>query len=148
MLEEIEKLSFWNAGKIKKKKRTKLPQFTPSPMERFFNQLYHKEQEIMNNSFPNKQENPLYDDMFIYQKRNFIPENEIGLGAVLLPDPSKEVIAPRSSAVAKVVVKSEPMEIAEPESSRKDNEASCVINSKKKLVGVSMIFSPSRRINS
>ncbi|XP_075507999.1 uncharacterized protein LOC142544850 [Primulina tabacum] len=103
-------------------------------MERFFNQLCHisKEQEIMNTSFPNNQENPLYDDLFIYQKCNFIPENEIGLGAMLLPDPSKEVSQPRSTTVANLVVKQEPLEITEPESSTKDNEvASCMIEIKK-----------------
>ncbi|KAK6121297.1 hypothetical protein DH2020_044948 [Rehmannia glutinosa] len=88
-------LSIWDPNKVQKRKRSKLPQYTLSPLARFLNQLYHVSQyrpiKINKISTQNRdaydRKIPKYDDVLIYEKCMYVAENEIGLGAKLLSPP-------------------------------------------------------------
>lgn len=84
---EDEEAVIWDVTKVKKKKRSKLPQYTLSPLARFVNQLRHASYFRRRRRRP-RPEGPKYDDVLIYEKCvMYVPENEIGLGAELLSPP-------------------------------------------------------------
>lgn len=84
---ENEEAFIWDMKKVKKKKRSNLPQYTLSPLARFINQLRHASYYRRRRLRP-RPVGPKYDDVLIYEKcAMHVPENEIGLGAELLSPP-------------------------------------------------------------
>lgn len=96
-LSEAGNQSIWDPNKVQKKKRSKLPQYTLSPLARFINQLqhvscYHCRPYVIKTKSAaanrqDKNQRPKYDDALIYEKCKYVAENEIGLGAKLLSVP-------------------------------------------------------------
>ncbi|KAI3448313.1 hypothetical protein Pfo_004978 [Paulownia fortunei] len=91
---EAGKPTIWDPNKVQKKKRSKLPQYTLSPLARFINQLHHVSQYRPNLSKISTasqrtydRKHPKYDDVLIYEKCKYVADNEIGLGAKLLSQP-------------------------------------------------------------
>ncbi|PIN13177.1 hypothetical protein CDL12_14213 [Handroanthus impetiginosus] len=79
--------NIWDPSKVQKKRRSKLPQYTLSPIARFINQLQldHHLSLFYHHHHPNTPQDLKYDDVLIYEKcTKFLAENEIGLGAVIL----------------------------------------------------------------
>lgn len=86
--EEDEEAVIWDVKKVQRKKRSKLPQYTLSPLARFVNQLRHASYYRRRRRLGPRPAGPKYDDFLIYEKcAMHVPENEIGLGAELLSPP-------------------------------------------------------------
>ncbi|EYU35439.1 hypothetical protein MIMGU_mgv1a011303mg [Erythranthe guttata] len=107
---EEEKSSIWDTKKVRKKKRSKLPQYTLSPLARFINQLHSiQHYKAMNKTTKNNihrkktNEPPKYDDFLIYERCIYVAENEIGLGAVLLAAAATPVTAPPLTKIGEIV---------------------------------------------
>ncbi|KAH6766953.1 hypothetical protein C2S52_017936 [Perilla frutescens var. hirtella] len=76
-VEEGKNEAIWDSKKVKKKKRSKLPE-------------YRRRLVV----------GPKYDDVLIYEKWMSIPENEIGLGAELLLQMSPAAALPSSTSTS------------------------------------------------
>lgn len=91
--------TIWDTKKVQRKKRSKLPQYTLSPLARFINQLHQVSRDTYTStirdasSYDHHRKNtntiaeyfrPKYDDFLIYEKCKYIGENEIGLGAMMV----------------------------------------------------------------
>ncbi|CAA0831058.1 Unknown protein [Striga hermonthica] len=91
-LYESKNLSIWDPNKVIKKRRSKLPQYTLSPIARILKQLhhvvYHSKLSTLNRvkaAYDRREKRaPKYDDVLIYEKCKHVAENEIGIGARLL----------------------------------------------------------------
>ncbi|KAG6433077.1 hypothetical protein SASPL_104684 [Salvia splendens] len=86
-IEEVEDVVMWDRNNVKRKKRSKLPQYTLSPLARFMNQLQYA--SCCRRRGPHRlTPKPKYDDVLIYERCClYVPENEIGLGVELLLPP-------------------------------------------------------------
>ncbi|KAG8364111.1 hypothetical protein BUALT_Bualt19G0092700 [Buddleja alternifolia] len=90
--------SIWDPKRVQKKRRSKLPQYTLSPLQRLLDQLrdvsnFHPKPKSFSTSCEaayDKSKHAKYDDVLIYEKCKFVAENEIGVGAMLLSQPSKK----------------------------------------------------------
>ncbi|XP_011092372.1 uncharacterized protein LOC105172570 [Sesamum indicum] len=112
---EVGNVCIWDPNKVQRKKRSRLPQYTLSPLARFINQLqYHSPQynPTVNFNFnfndasassqvahdhDHDHGHPKYDDVLIYEKCKYVADNEIGLGAVMLSPPVSSLEEPESS---------------------------------------------------
>lgn len=90
----------WDSKAVKKKKRSKLPQYSVSPLARFINHLQRASTHRRRLRLVCAG-GPKYDDVLIYQKWLNVADNEIGLGAELMPPPGYE-------RITSLVIKEEP----------------------------------------
>ncbi|KAL3635270.1 hypothetical protein CASFOL_019817 [Castilleja foliolosa] len=101
ILEAKKQSQIWDTRKVQKKRRSKLPQYSLSPLSRLIKQLHHVYHSNINkistayDRLHIHKRAPKYDDVLIYEKCKYIPENEIGLGAkkiVLSPPNNSSMI--------------------------------------------------------
>ncbi|KAL2511942.1 Uncharacterized protein Adt_17542 [Abeliophyllum distichum] len=108
--DEADEPSLWDPSYVPRRKRSKLQQHTSSVLTRFTMQLHYISQDPeFNNQSEGEPDDMLYDDVLIYQKNKYIPENEIGIGAMLPP------------------LLASPMKDSKLDSSAIGNSASCLI---------------------
>ncbi|GER40841.1 ubiquitin-specific protease 12 [Striga asiatica] len=87
---ESKNLSIWDPNKVFRKRRSKLPQYTLSPIARILKQLHHVYRSKLSTlnrveAYDLREKRaPKYDDVLIYEKCKHVAENEIGIGAKLL----------------------------------------------------------------
>ncbi|KAL0387193.1 UNVERIFIED_CONTAM: hypothetical protein Sradi_2601100 [Sesamum radiatum] len=141
---EVGNTCIWDPNKVQRKKRSRLPQYTLSPLARFLNQLqYHSSQynptvnfnfnfnANVNDASASSQVahdhgHPKYDDVLIYEKCKYVADNEIGLGAVLLSPPLVSSSEEPESSDSTTYVSEE--ELSSTNDTSDTNDSNCLID--------------------